>query len=152
MWSDNIQVEWTPAYDDWTLNEKVTNYSCVIRIWCYNSYGIWTNTNLYRPFGGEPQHMGGTLMNQIYPLFLKTNDIKPMHLKSIMEDQFGFSGTVQALERCQFLYEVIPLHKSIKGWKITTYYRIDKEVWEFKKEEEIDLKQYKKKKPIEFFK
>ena len=149
---DNIQVEWIAGEDLWTLNEDVTLYSCMVCIWGYNSYGIWTHTNLYRPYVGEPQHMGGALMNQIYSLFLETNDIEPMHLKSIMEDQFGFSGTVQALERCKFLYEIIPSHKSIKGWKILTLYNVDKEVWEFKKEEDIDLKQYKKIKPVEFLK
>lgn len=148
---DSIQVSWTVDPIPWTLNRDVTNYSCMVRIWGYNSYGIWTSTSLYRPFGGEPEHMGGALMNIIYPSLLDSNEIKPMDLKYKLESQFGFSGTAVSIDKCYFMYEIIPSYKSIKGWKIIPYYRIDKEVWEFKKEEEIDLKQYKKIKPIEFF-
>ena len=152
MRSDDIQVEWVEEEDQWTLNENVTISSCLVCIWGYNSYGIWTHTNLYRPYGGEPRHMGGALINRVYPTLLDSNNVTPMDLKFIMEDQFGFSGTAQALERCNFLYEIVPSYKSIKGWKVLTLYNVDKGVWEFKKLEEIDLKQYKKMKPVEFFK
>lgn len=136
----------------WTLNTNITNYSCMVRLWGYNSYDIWMSTSLYRPYGGEPEHMGGALMNIIYPSLLDSNEITPADLKHRLENQFGFSGTPQAINKCFFLYEIIPLYKSIKGWKIHPQYNAGTEKWEFQRVEEIDLKQYKRKKPIQFLK
>lgn len=152
MRSNEIHVKWTSDTVPWTLNTSVTKYSCMVRLWGYNSYSIWTSTSLYRPFGGEPEHMGGALMNIIYPSLLDSNEIKPMDLKYKLESQFGFSGTPHSIDKCFFMYEIIPLYKSIRGWKIHPHYDVGRERWEFQRVEEINLKQYKRKKPIQFFK
>ena len=150
----NTRVRWDGTNDEtWTLNGEVTNSSCMVQIYGYNSQGLWLPANLFRCWGGEPEHMGSQLINHLYPFLLRTStdQLGVTEVSYILQDVFHLTGTPAAINICKYLYVIIPSYRSIKGYKVSPYY-VTHNTWNFEVQEEIDLKQYKKMKPVEFFK
>ncbi len=134
----------------WNLNESATNSSCMVQVYGYNSYDIWLPANLYRCWGGEPDYMGSQLINYLQPLLLNTNKLTVMNISNFLQI-FTLTGTPSSIDLCNYLYVVIPLYKSIQCYRVKPYPAY-KGVWDFKIQEEIDLKTYKKLKPVNFLK
>ena len=137
--------------NDWKLNESATKSSCMVQVYGYNSLGMWLPANLYRCWGGEPEYMGSQLINYLQPLLLNTNKLTVMNISAYLQQMFAFTGTPSSIDLCNYLYVVIPLYKSIQCYKVKPYPAY-KGVWDFKIQEEIDLKNFKKLKPVNFLK
>ena len=146
-------IKWDGGDNErWNYNESVTKSSCMVQVYGYNRLGLWLPTNLFRCWGGEPQFMGSQLINHLYPLLLKTNRMSVGEACSWLENVLHLTGTPSAIDVCHYLYVIVPSHKSIKCFFVQPQYIQGGSMWDFHILEEVDLKQYKKMKPVEFFK
>ena len=123
----------------------------MVQVYGYNSYDIWLPANIYRCWGGEPEYMGSQLINYLQPLLFNTNELTVMNVSVYLQQMFALTGTPSSLDLCNYLYVVIPLYKSIQCYRVKPYPAY-KGVWDFKIQEEIDLKDYKRLKPVNFLK
>ena len=132
----NTRVRWDGVDNEkWTLNEEITARSCMVQIYGYNSQGLWLPANLFRCWGGEPEHMGSQLINHLYPLLLKANQVSVMSVSSTLQDMFYLTGTPNDLQICNYLYVIVPLYRSIKCYNVKPY-NVAHSTWDFEVQEE----------------